>query len=334
MNSAILSEKNEFNASTQSASKIQQFATSAGYLLCSAISVIYAHFSERQFLADRNSDGFTNQVLYIWDYFYSPYKLTSLDPLFWIHSIRAIVAAFFVYLEDMGGNGLVSSFMILLTLPVFLIFFKLKRGWIIILLPIAAMALSNRAFLVAISISYIMLFIRGGSATYFLTFSFLFSNLSAGAVANSLLISLTLGRNYRKKSKSLYVFIIAQLISIAISAADKYSGFYEQRAGYEATIYGATGIGALLSRSTIFASFLDENYARLFVYLILSTSGLALFFLGMTIKQYRGYAVVLLTIVPSMVFEGLGLMSLLVPILLFLAGEHLPWKPGAARRGT
>ncbi len=144
---------------------------------------------------------------------------------------------------------------------------------------------------------------------------------------NSLFISATVARNYRKDSLSLYVYITSLIASFVISALDKYQGFSEERAGYDSTVYGASGFTAILSRSTIFVSFVDGNYARVLLYVTIAAVALGLMIFAIKNRNYRGYVMIMLSVIPSLIFEGLGFMSLLVPILLFLAGEKLPWRP-------
>jgi len=311
--------------------QIQRSLVVFGYLVVSAVAIVFSHWGGETSLGDANTDGYTSQVVYIWNYFDGRNSIFDLEPLLWIHALRALIAWVFVSVEDVGGSGLVAAILIMLTLPVLSAFYRLRRGWLVIALPIVSMIISERAFLVVIAVAYMMIFIRGGGATFFLGLSFILSNLSSGSVMNNLIISSTVARNYRPKSFGLYLYIAVQSVSLVISAIDKYRGFSEQRAGYDATVYGASGVEAILSRSTIFVSLMEGNYTRLLAYLVLGAIGAGLLAFAVRVEQYRGYVLVLASIVPSLIFEGLGFMSLLVPILLFLAGEPLPWKPGGRR---
>lgn len=309
------------------AGQIQHSLVIIGYLILCVVAVVFAHIEHREFLGDVATDGYTSQVIYIWNYFDGRNSILDLEPILWIHALRAWVAYIFVSIEDLGGGGLVAAALMALTLPIARRFVWLRRGYLILALPLVSLIISERAFLVVIAVAYMMIFIRGGNAIYFLSMSFVMSNLSSGSVMNNLIISSTIARNYRPSSVGLYVYMALQTLSLLISAIDKYQGFSEQRSGYDATVYGVSGIEAILSRSTIFVSLLEGNYLRLAAYSLLGVLAIGLFTFALRSKQYRGYVLVLASVVPSLIFEGLGFMSLLVPILLFLAGEHLPWRP-------
>lgn len=313
--------------SSASAGRIQHSLVIFGYLAFCSVAVAFAHLQDRTFLGDVATDGYTSQVLYIWNYLDGRNSLFDLEPILWIHALRALVAYMFVSVEDFGGSGLVAVVLMGLTLPILNLFAWLKRGWLILSLPLVSMIVSERAFLVIVAVAYMLIFIRGGSATFFLTMSFVMSNLSSGSVMNNLIISSTVARNYRPNSVVLYIYIAAQTGSLLISALDKYRGFSEQRSGYDATVYGVTGLEAILSRSTIFVSLMEGNLIRFLSYIGLGLIAAGLLAFALKSKQYRGYVLILVSVVPSLIFEGLGFMSLLVPILLFLAGEHLPWRP-------
>lgn len=298
-----------------------------GYIILSIVSIVYAKIADRHFLGDQRFDGFTSQVQYIWNYWNGNNSLIDLDPLLWIHVIRALIAYVFVSIEEIGGGALVAFVIVAMTLPILNIFSRLKKGYLILSLPLLGMAVSFRTFLVVISVAYLVLFIRNVRSKWFLVVSFILSNLSSGAVMNNLIVSSTIVRNHRPTSFGLHIYITLLTISFVISALDKYQGFSEQRPGYDSTVFGASGIEAIISRSTIFVSAMEGDYSRLVAYSLGAIVALALFVFAARNEHYRGYVAILLSVIPSLIFEGLGFMSLFVPILLFLAGEHLPWRP-------
>lgn len=307
--------------------RIRRSLIIVGYTAISIAAIIYSYFSDKTFLGDPLIDGYTSQVHYIWNYFDGNNSILDLESLLWIHALRAFIAYIFVSLEDIGGAALVSFALLLLTVPIVKTFSKLERGYLIFLLPLVEVSVSDRTFLVIISVSYLIIFIRGGNPFFYLLISFIFSNLSSGSVMNNLFISATVARNYRRNSFSLCVYITFLIMSFVISALDKYQGFSEERSGYDPTVYGASGFTAILSRSTIFVSFIDGNYARVLLYVAIAIVALGLMIFAIRNRNYRGYVMIMLSVIPSLIFEGLGFMSLLVPILLFLAGEKLPWRP-------
>jgi hypothetical protein len=299
-------------------------------LIAFVVDCLYAQKYEKLFLGDIRSDGFTFQVNYIRSYFELGGKFSDLEPLLWLHTIRMAVAEIFVSFEDLGGPFLATALICLLSVPLIKLFEGTKRPYIYLLIPIVIAILSSRSSLVALSVAYQMLFIKAKPRPIYLIISFVLANLSSGAVLNNLVISLIVTTSYRKHSVLLYFYIILLSISLYISGTDKYEGFSLGSAGYDSTVYGLTGYWAVLSRSTIFVSFINQNYERAIAYVGLVAASASVLFVSLRLKQFRGYSVVFLSALPSFLLEGLGVVSLIVPLLLFAAGLPLPMHPSRA----
>ncbi|MBN2974408.1 hypothetical protein JW805_20930 [Roseomonas aeriglobus] len=304
----------------------------ASYLILSVACAIYAQSIGRTFLSNDLLDGFTIQVTYIWNYFSGGNSIFKLEPLLWIHSARALIAYIFVSVEDIFGVGSTSFLILLMYLPIVKEFANAKRGFFVFALPLSILVFSPRTALVIVSVAYLLMFIFRGKAYLYLLPSLFLSTLSSGVVLSNLIITLLLVRNYRRRSFALYLYASTLAISLLISVGDKYIGFNEQRAGYNSTVYGASGISAIISRSTIFVSLQEGNFVRFFAYIALAVLAMLLLFVSIRMRRYRGYAAILLAAVPSVFLEGLGFVSLLVPVLLLMAGRPLPWRPEPVER--
>jgi hypothetical protein len=291
---------------------------------------LYAQKFEKLFLGDIRSDGFTFQVNYIRSYFEMGGKFSDLEPLLWLHTIRMAVAEIFVFSEELGGPFLATALICALSIPLIRLFEGTKRPYIYLAIPLVIAILSSRSSLVALSIAYQMLFIKTKPRAVYLIISFVLANLSSGAVLNNLVISIIITTRYTKLSLSLYLYILLLSISLYISGTDKYEGFSLGSAGYDSTVYGLTGYWAILSRSTIFVSFINQNYERAIAYVGLVAASASVLFVSLRLKQFRGYSVVFLSALPSFLLEGLGVVSLIVPLLMFAAGLPLPMHPSRA----
>jgi hypothetical protein len=294
------------------------------------VDCLFAQRYDKFFLGDLQSDGFTFQVNYIRSYFELGGKFSDLEPLLWIHAIRTIVAETFVFAEELGGPFLATALICTLNIPLIKIFSEARFPYIYLLIPIVIAILSGRSALVALSIAYQLLFMIRRPRMFYLLISFFLANLSSGAVLNNLVMSLLITRNYRKGSLSLYVYIALLSISLYVSGTDKYEGFSFGSAGYNSAVYGLSGYWAVLSRSTIVVSIINQNYERAIAYMVLVALSLIVLFVSMKFKQYRGYSVVFVSALPSFLLEGLGVVSLIVPLLLFAAGLALPIHPAKA----
>jgi hypothetical protein len=97
------------------------------------------------------------------------------------------------------------------------------------------------------------------------------------------------------------------------------------------TTEGVMKNGSAIERSTIYVSFVYEQYPRLFLYIGLSS--FVLFILSLAF--YRRYSIekflFFLAAVPGIFLEGLGLISYLMCFGLF-ASETLTIKLGRQRR--
>lgn len=299
----------------------------ACYIIIALACSVYAQSNGHTFLSEDALDGFTIQVNYIWNYFAGNNSIVELEPLLWIHVIRAAIAYVFVTIEDAFGTGTLAFVILLLYLPVVKQFASTRRGFLVFFIPLTALIFSPRTILVIISVAYTVMFILRGRPYLYLIVSFMLCNLSSGAVLNNLIITLTVARNHRPKSVGMYLYAASLAVSLLISVSDKYEGFTEQRAGYSSTVYGASGVAAIISRSTIFVSLQEGNLARSAAYIGLAVLALLLLFVSIKMRRYRGYAAILLSAIPSVFLEGLGFVSLLVPVLLLMAGRPLPWRP-------
>ncbi|MES2755180.1 MAG: hypothetical protein V4659_10985 [Pseudomonadota bacterium] len=297
------------------------------YCLVFLAAILLNIYNDKRFLGDIQTDGFTFQVNYISNYFSGGGKLFDLEPLLWIHSLRTVITEFFLYFEELGGPGLATFVILLLYVPVIRMFRHAKWPNVAVILPLTVVLLSYRSSLVILSLAYLMMFVIDRRSWPFLVVSFLFANLSSGAVLNSVIIALTIGRTYRRNSVALYVYIGLLLVSFYISATDKYSGFSQGLSGYDATVYGVDGVTAILSRNTIFVSLLNGDYERAIVYSLIVMVALVTLVVSLRDPKYRGYGVIFLSAVPSFLLEGLGVVSLIVPFLLFLANLKLPLRP-------
>lgn len=276
---------------------------------------------------DNTTDGYASQVAFIMNLLASGGDLSELGPLAWIHVLRTAIAVFFQGIESIGGPALVTAVMLALIWPILSLLKGSKREYLYLLLPIAMLALSYRAALVFVSVGYLMLFLTQRRSRLYLVLSFLFANLSFGAVMSVFLIAVLLGRAYRPKSWAMRLYVVALVVSLVISAIDKYVGFLGAEAGYDATVEGVTGIGAILSRGTLFVSLLTGNYLRGFVYLVLFAAAAWGLVYGSRRRALMGYVVVFATAIPAFLTEGLGVVSLLVPVVMFMAGVPLPRRP-------
>lgn len=268
-------------------------------------------------------DGYAAQVAYVKDII-AEGTLLDQPLLIWVHVIRAIPAAFSCVLYELGGAALVGLGMSILFVPILELFKTSKYPIFVVFFPLVLVIFSYRAALVALSIGYLMLFFLVRRRRWYLLVSFTFANLSSGGVLTIIFMACFMWHRMRVRSVYLYLFVCLLFISLFVSLYDKIYGFIAGEAGYESTISGVSGFLAIFTRSTIIVSFLSENYMRGFVY-----SGFLVFVIFILIyaslkSSLRPYLLLISIALPSFLVEGLGVVTLLVPVLMLLSQRGLP----------
>ncbi len=288
------------------------------------VAMIYCSTHDKRFVSlqgeQENTDGFASQMLYIKNLMEDSWGLFQAEPLYWVHGLRMLVALPFEIVYELGGAALVAILMLVIIWPLLGFFDDAKRPSLGIVLPLTMIVLSFRAVLVFVGIGYLLLYIIRNRSFCFLVLGFLFVNLSSGSVLAALATGFVLSRRYCRMTRGMVLFLFGLLITLVVSVMDKYVGFMAQDVGYEATVGEGNGVLALLSRNTVFVSLLEGDYLRFSVYVAMLLGACYAFAYAAFDKRYSGYAVIFLITIPVFMLEGLGVVSLIIPIMLFLSG--------------
>lgn len=288
------------------------------------VAMIYCSIHDKKFLSlqsePENIDGFVSQMLYIKNLMEDSWGLFQAEPLYWVHALRMLVALPFEIVYEFGGAELVAILMLAIIWPLLVFFDATKRPWLGIVLPLAMIVLSFRAVLVFVGVGYLLLYVIRNRSSCFLLLGYLFVNLSSGSVLTALAIGFILSRRFCRMTRGMVIFLFGLLITLVVSVMYKYVGFMAQDVGYEATVGEGSGVLALLSRSTVFVSLLEGDYLRFSVYVAMLLGACYAFAYAAFDKRYSGYKVIFLVTIPSFMLEGLGVVSLIIPMMFFLSG--------------
>lgn len=266
------------------------------------------------------TDGYASQVFYVLTVLGSGGDIFSENSLFFIHMIRALIYFGFSLLGGIGGSPLEVFALSLFVLPVTDLFFGPKRAWVGLVLFVLVFLLSFRSVLVCLSVGYLLLYQLRRPKSVYLLVSFVFASLSSGAVLFCVLLAAREGFQYLQRRKLYLSYFLLSLASLMISVQDKFTGFASGDDGYQATVGDSTGLLAAISRNTIFVSFLEGNYVRAAVYLIICSLIIIFLLKSFLSENAKWYRFVFLAGMPVMFFEGLGVIALLVPLLMMIAG--------------
>lgn len=296
--------------------------------------VAYLCIKEQKTLLDNiDIDGFTYQILYIRGLVDIGINISNLEPLLIVHYFRFLVAYPIDYIDHSNYNFLTPIVILLIIEPLIKIFKTRQGKYFFLLLIVLPIFMSYRNILVIAGIGYLVYYIKINKNPAYLLFSALLVNLSSGSVLVAIVCSLIFCRVYRVMDLRIIFYTIFLSISLLISLTDKYMGFSLGESGYAATEYGATGIFAIITRSTIYVSVITGNYFRAAIYFLVGVSALFSIIFASRHAHYRGYAVIFIASLPVFLVEGLGVIALIIPILLFLSADKLPFRLRAVALG-
>lgn len=249
------------------------------------------------------------------------------NPIFVTHLVRVAIFIPFSYLGSLGhGQGLEYVLLILISLPVVMRYYKRSNDIIYLAPLVLPFLISYRSFLAALAIGYVVIAITSKGNILFLLFGVTLSLLSTAVMVQSSLLILI----YRKKISCLLrnnpvaiVPLIAFLGITLLVTLVKIQGFVGGLDGYTSE-YGSDGIQSAITRSTLVIGLAKgslRGYLSLAIALLLIIS---LVRLGNSRnKELKTYFRILSCLAPGLLFEGLGIVSILFPILWMVRGVHL-----------
>jgi len=295
------------------------------FFIAISLCCLFVAIADKRFVDTRGAhpDGYADQLEYVKDVI-AEGQLLEQPLLVWVHVARTVPASFFSFLYELGGAALVSIGMAAFFFPLLKLFEGSRYPIFAALLPFIMIVFSYRAALVALSIGYLMLFFLVRPKRWYLLVLFIFSNLSSGSVLTCIFMAFFMWRRTRVRSYSLGLCLAFLSISLCISLQHKIGGFIAGDAGYETMISGVDGFWALFTRGTIVVSFLDGDYARVLGYSTFLMSVLLVLIYAFIKRGLRPYVFIIAIALPSFLLEGLGVVTLLVPVLILLSQRELP----------
>ena len=245
--------------------------------------------------------------------------------LVFVHLGRLVATAPFLYLESIAGPGGPIALLLLLLIPLTHVPGRGRRGFLMLVPMALPLFVSGRSVLVAVGVGYVVMHLIERRGAWMLALGVLLANLSSASVLMCLLV-LAFGSVRDRRAFPAWnwqrVGAMALLvISLAISAHDKFTGFSSGDAGYEAQVAGSDNVLlTILSRSTLFVSFAEGQYLRAVFY-----SGVAAFILVKLVTliadpRLRTARRIMLCCVPGIFLEGLGVLGMLFPLIWLFAG--------------
>ncbi|MGF1758897.1 hypothetical protein L4D76_13345 [Photobacterium sagamiensis] len=255
-------------------------------------------------------DGFYSQMLYaskVFDGF------IDTNPLFFIHVARLfVVGPFFLIYSQKLPVFFEAIFYLLYLVPIINshVFKKIGPARIFfILIPIF---LSYRSALGMCAMAYLFIIINSANRKYFLLFmSVLLANLSSGIVLSWACIMFFNVKLVLSRYKIMIPISIVLFVGFVGSVSHKIQYMLSER--------GAEVNGGPIDRSTIVVSFVEGDYARFIIYLLLIAT--VYFVFQFKLKYAAVSSQLVLFFVPAVInifFEGIGLISYLFVLIWFV----------------
>ena len=259
------------------------------------------------FQFENNADGFFMQVTYASKIFTGNF---DSNPLFFIHVARLLIVLPFYISYILNFPAIVDGAIYLLYLTPLLIRRNEKGINVQLIFIFFPLFLSFRSSIGMCSMGYLYLILFNNVKSYKLLFiSAMLANLSSGIVLSWLGAVFFSFRYIIRQYVGLVPIIFVLVIGFSMSVMHKVQ-FMLMSAGAEQN-------GGVIERSTIYVSFVNEQYARLALYIILV---LYLFFI-LNCKILGRYSnrlfLFFVAAVPSVFLEGIGLMSYLMCFIIF-----------------
>jgi len=275
------------------------------------LSVVFLIVAEvagiRMFQFDNQADGFFMQVTYASKIFTGNF---DSNPLFFIHVARLLIVLPFYLAYIFKFPAIFDAAVYLFYLAPLLI--RRNRTGINIQLIFIFFPLffSIRTSIGMCSMGYLYLILFKGVKSYRLLFvSALLANLSSGIVLSwigAVFFSLRhIVRQYIWLTPSIFILAVGFSMSVL------------HKIEFMLNSAGAEQNGGAVERSTIYVSFIHEQYARLTIYVFLA---LYLFFILNTklVGKYSNRLFLFfVAAVPGVFLEGIGLISYLMCFIIF-----------------
>ena len=271
------------------------------------------------------------------------------SPVFLSHLVRLAIFVPFSYLGSLG-QGLEYVLIVFVSLPVVMRYYKRSSDLMLLAPLVLPFLISYRSFLAAVAIGYVVISVTGRGNALFLLFGISLSLLSSAVMVQSSLLMILYRRKiiwFLRRRPIVLVPLVAFLSITFLVVLVKIQGFAGGVDGYTSE-YGSGGILSLVTRGTLFVGLAKgslRGYVSLGIVLLLM---FRLVLLGCSgSKKSQAYFRVLICLAPGVLFEGLGIVSMLFPIIWLVRGVDIIkvdqykkgyiWKPAqpyqAARVG-
>ena len=276
-----------------------------------------AHFSNLRMFNDDLNDGFFSQIIYV------STSLTGevpLSPLFVVHFFRFLIVLPFFISFTLDLPAVFDALIFLIYLCPFLAS-RNKRvfGYLPILFLFLPFLFSYRTVLGMFGMAYLYMCVFAKKPEYRLfVCSALLANLSSGIVLSwGICVVSSLG-HFRRNYKFFDLLFFVVFLGLLGSVIHKYEFMFSSK--------GALANGSALERSTLMVSYLNEQYIKFIFYIGITALIVMILTIGVWAKSFSFRRwMFFVGAVPVVFFEGIGLVSYLICIII-LFSNNFRWK--------
>ncbi|MGL4923893.1 hypothetical protein [Aeromonas veronii] len=280
----------------------------------SILYIVVANFFNIRMFGQDSADGFYSQISYVSEHLMSG---ESFSPLFIIHTLRLIAILPFYISDKLGLPAYTDAIFFVFYMRPIISFFKYQgvQGYLPFIFLFFPLLFSYRSVLGMCSIFYLYmcLFYHKKNTSFLFVISALLANLSSGIVLGWA-IAVIGSFNYLKLKYVFFKpFFILLCLGFLASLVHKYEFMFSE--------YGAEVNGGALQRSTFYVAYIYGQHARLLLYALISICISCILMLELFNNKLRvgRHFLFFLGSVPLLFFEGIGLVSYLFCLLLYIS---------------
>ncbi len=260
------------------------------------------------FSGDVNLDGFYNQINYASKILDLQY---DLNPLFVIHVVRLISIFPFYIIYKLQLPEVLNAVVYLVYLIPFFWCKKYVGQICLVIFMLMPIVFSYRSTLAMCSLGYLYLILKSERQHYFMLLaSAVLANLSSGTVLSW---GCVVGVNIYGISKK-YPLILFVIVPLALGLIGSIIHKWE----YMFSFIGQSKHGGAIERSTLFVSYHHSQNFRFVFYLVLFSLAYIISIFNLLVVKNRKEFFFFVWAIPAMMFEGVGAISFLFAILIYL----------------
>lgn len=300
-------------------------------LVVAVVVIVIAVVTGYQFIpqAAEYGDGFASQLatarVLLSDGVQSGLIDESWLPI--LHVVRLMIVEPFLIAEELLGPAGSAALLLFFLWPLTCLPGSTKRSLLTLVPLFLPVLVSGRGVLVAVAVGYVVTYLLDRRRSWMLWAGIIFANLSSASVLICFVLLIAglaapAGSSVSLKWGGQRILATLLLgISISLSLIDKFEGFNAGAPGYNAYAFESENVLlSVISRSTFIVSLVEGQTLRVVAYGVFAVLLLIKLVATLADPNRRLERRIVLCCIPSLLMEGLGVVSMIFPLVWLLQG--------------